>query len=82
MGGYLLNGGWGWNAGEWGPACMSVTGVEMLTADGELVYADGTNNSDLFWAARGAGPGFFVAVTRFDLALKPVRTGIHTFRCP
>ena len=79
MGGYLLNGGWGWNAGEWGPACMSVTGMEMLTADGELVYANQKNHSDLFWAARGAGPGFFAVVTRFDLALKPMRAGIHTF---
>ena len=79
LGGYLLNGGWGWNAGEWGPACMSVTGVEMLTADGELVYADEKSNSDLFWAVRGVGPGFFAVVTRFELALKPVRTGIQTF---
>jgi FAD/FMN-containing dehydrogenase len=79
LGGYLLNGGWGWNAGEWGPACMSVTGVEMLTAGGELVYADEKSNSELFWAARGAGPGFFAVVTRFNLALKPVRTGIQTF---
>jgi len=79
LGGYLLNGGWGWNAGEWGPACMSVTGVEMLTAGGELLYTDEKSNSDLFWAARGAGPGFFAVVTRFDLPLKPVRTGIQTF---
>ena len=51
----------------------------MLTAGGELVYADEKSNSDLFWAVRGVGPGFFAVVTRFELALKPVRTGIQTF---
>jgi FAD/FMN-containing dehydrogenase len=79
LGGYLLNGGWGWNTGEWGPACMSVVGVELVTASGELLYANDEAHSDLFWAARGAGPGFFAVITRFDLALKPVRRGIHTF---
>ena len=53
--------------------------MEMPSADGELVYADEKTNSDLLWAARGAGPGFFAVATRFDLALKPVRAGIHTF---
>jgi FAD/FMN-containing dehydrogenase len=33
------------------------------------VHADATHNADLLWAARGAGPGFFGAVTRFTVAL-------------
>jgi len=69
MGGYLLGGGLGWNFGEWGPSCMSVTGVQMVMASGEIIYADATHNADLYWAARGAGRGFFAAVTRYDLAL-------------
>lgn len=29
----------------------------MITADGELRHCDQEQNADLFWAARGAGPG-------------------------
>ena len=38
---------------------MSVTAVDVVTADGELVRADAEQHPDLYWAARGAGPGFF-----------------------
>ena len=71
LGGFLLQGGFGWTSRLWGPACANVTAIDVVTAEGELVHADATQNSDLFWAARGAGPGFFGAVTRFYLALRP-----------
>jgi FAD/FMN-containing dehydrogenase len=69
LGGFLLQGGFGWNSRVWGPACASVVAVDVVTADGELVHADAKQNSDLFWAARGAGPGFFGVVTRFEVKL-------------
>ena len=43
----------------------------MVTADGELVRADATRNTDLYWAARGAGPSFPGIVTRFHLQTRP-----------
>ena len=67
VGGYLLSGGLGWNAGVWGPACHSLIGLEVVTADGCVVVADASAHGDLLWAARGAGAGFFAAVTGFDL---------------
>ncbi len=67
LGGYLLQGGQGWNSRQWGWACENVLGVDLVTADGELVHADADNNSDFYWAARGAGPAFFGVVTRFYL---------------
>ena len=67
LGGYLLQGGQGWNSRQWGWACENVLGVDVVTADGELVHADAAENSDLYWAARGAGPAFFGIVTRFHL---------------
>ncbi len=79
MGGYMLNGGVGWNFGEWGVACMSVTGIEMVTAAGELLYADEKHNTDLLWAARGAGPGFFAVVTRYDVVLHASRPAIRSY---
>ncbi|MGZ4793167.1 MAG: FAD-binding oxidoreductase [Ilumatobacteraceae bacterium] len=67
LGGYLLQGGQGWNSRQWGWGCENVVGVDVVTADGELVHADERHHADLLWAARGAGPGFFGVVTRFYL---------------
>jgi len=73
IGGYLLQGGFGWAGRDYGPACMSVIGIDAVTAEGELVHADEHENSDLLWAARGAGPGFFAVVTKFYLRVYPRR---------
>jgi len=67
VGGYLLQGGYGWHSRVLGPACMSVEAVDVVTADGEIAHASATENPDLYWAARGAGPGFFGVVVRFHL---------------
>jgi FAD/FMN-containing dehydrogenase len=71
LGGYLLQGGQGWNGRARGWACQSVAGLDVVTADGRLVHADARENPDLLWAARGAGPGFPGVVTRFRLQTYP-----------
>lgn len=71
VGGYLLQGGYGWNSRVVGPACESVLGLEVVTADGEQVYCDARHHPELYWAARGSGPGFFGVVTAFHLRLYP-----------
>lgn len=67
LGGFLLQGGWGWLGRVIGPACLSVVGVDLVNAEGELIHADENENSDYLWAARGSGAGFFGVVTRFYL---------------
>jgi hypothetical protein len=67
IGGYLLQGGQGWNGRAKGWACESIVAVDVVTAAGELLRCDATQNSDLYWAARGAGPGFPAVVVRFHL---------------
>lgn len=47
-----MQGGQGWNSRQWGWACESVLGVDVVTVDGELVRADAQQNSDVYWAAR------------------------------
>ncbi|MEM7335853.1 MAG: FAD-binding oxidoreductase [Chloroflexota bacterium] len=71
IGGYLLQGGFGWNSRKIGMGCENVLGLDIVTADGEFVHASETENSDLYWAARGSGPGFFGIVVRFYLQLHP-----------
>ena len=39
-----------------------------------------TTTADLFWAARGAGPGFFAAVTAFHLKLHPLPPTAYAWR--
>ncbi|TQL48410.1 FAD/FMN-containing dehydrogenase [Homoserinimonas aerilata] len=70
IGGFLLQGGQGWNQRGWGWAAESVVAIDVVTAEGILVRADEKENSDLFWAARGAGPAFPGVVTRFHLATR------------
>ncbi|MFT5351995.1 MAG: FAD/FMN-containing dehydrogenase, partial [Gammaproteobacteria bacterium] len=72
LGGYLLGGGIGWNMPEWGLACRSVIGAELITADGEKIIVSENENKELLWAMRGVGPGFFAAVVRYKLQLYPV----------
>ncbi|MDG5752321.1 MAG: FAD-binding oxidoreductase [Roseovarius sp.] len=69
MGGFLLQGGFGWNSRASGLACQSVIGIDVVLADGTLVHASEQENPELLWAARGAGPGFFGVVVRFHLKL-------------
>jgi FAD/FMN-containing dehydrogenase len=77
MSGFLLNGGYGFNAGELGPSAMLIEAMEIVTAGGEIVRASSTENKDLFWAARGAGPSFFGIVTQFELRLLPLQQAIY-----
>ena len=54
LGGYLLQGGFGWNGRVHGPACMSVEAIDVVTADGELVRADADETRrPLLGGARG-----------------------------
>ena len=71
LGGFVLGGGFGWMSRVHGYACTSVLAFDIVTADGELVRADPSQNSDLYWAARGSGHGFFGVVTRIKLQVYP-----------
>lgn len=76
LGGFLLGGGLGFNTGEWGYANESVVAIDVIMADGRMIRASEIENPDLFWAARGSGPGFFGVVTRFHLKLRTHPRGL------
>lgn len=78
MGGFLLGGGLGLNKAQFGSiACYSVRAADIILADGRKVTVSANENPDLFWAARGAGPGFFGIVTRFELELFEEPQSVH-----
>jgi FAD/FMN-containing dehydrogenase len=78
LGGYLLQGGYGWNSKVLGLGCENVLGLEVVTAGGEHIFCDPENDPDLYWAARGSGPGFFGVVTSFKLRIHPRPAALGT----
>ena len=57
LGGFLMQGGQGWNCRRWGWGCENVVAVDVVLADGSLVRADAEQNrGSLLGGARG-GPG-------------------------
>ncbi|MDA0166770.1 FAD-binding oxidoreductase [Solirubrobacter ginsenosidimutans] len=66
--GYSLGGGMGWLARSHGLQTNSLTAIELVTADGDLVRTDAGNDPDLFWALRGGG-GNFGIVTALEFRL-------------
>ena len=69
--GYSLGGGIGWLARSHGLQCNSVTAIELVTADGDLIRTDAAHEPDLFWALRGGG-GNFGIVTAIEFEVYPL----------
>ncbi len=63
--GQTQGGGQGVVARAQGLTCDSVTGVQVVTADGRVRDVDVARDPDLFWALRGGGGGTFGVVTSF-----------------
>lgn len=64
VGGLTLGGGYGFLTGKYGLTVDNLLSVDIVLASGEQVTASASQNSDLFWAVRGAGQNFGV-VTSF-----------------
>ncbi|ABL82877.1 MULTISPECIES: LLM class flavin-dependent oxidoreductase [unclassified Nocardioides] len=62
VGGLATAGGIGFLSRKHGLTIDHLRAVEMVLADGSLVRASATENAELFWAVRGAGANFGIAV--------------------
>ncbi|GAB1319837.1 Berberine bridge enzyme [Madurella fahalii] len=70
IGGHATIGGLGPMSRMWGSCLDHVIEVEVVTADGKIQRASNSENSDLFWALRGAASGFGV-ITEFVVKTHP-----------
>lgn len=73
MSGLTLGGGWGHLHAKYGLAIDNVIGADVVTADGDLLKANASENPDLFWGIRGGG-GNFGVVTSLEYRLHEVGT--------
>ena len=69
--GLTLGGGFGYLTRRWGWTADNVVGMDVVTADAQLVHASSEENADLFWGFRGGGGNFGIE-TGIDYVLHTV----------
>ncbi|KRV51073.1 hypothetical protein AQ490_02390 [Wenjunlia vitaminophila] len=69
--GLALGGGHGVVSRAYGLTCDSMTGAEVVLADGRVAEVSADHHGDLFWALRGAGHGNFGVVTSLRFRTHP-----------
>jgi FAD/FMN-containing dehydrogenase len=73
VGGLATAGGIGYLGRKHGLTLDHLVSADIVLADGSLVTASATENTDLFWAIRGAGANFGVVVS-FEFEVYEVRS--------
>lgn len=71
LAGFTQGGGHSSLSTSFGMGADQVLAYEAVTADGRLVTASPTENSDLFWALSGGGPGTFAVVVSMTVRTHP-----------
>ncbi|MFJ4781131.1 FAD-binding oxidoreductase [Streptomyces sp. NPDC088762] len=63
VGGFVLGGGSGWLDRKFGLAVDNLLGVDLVTANGEMVTATAQDHPELFWGLHGGGGNFGIATS-------------------
>ncbi|OTB20751.1 hypothetical protein K445DRAFT_92388 [Daldinia sp. EC12] len=79
VGGFLLGGGNSFFSGRMGFGCDSVKNFEVVLANGTIINANSTANSDLWRALKGGSSNYGI-VTRYDMETLPARDLYYDLR--
>lgn len=71
VGGYVQGGGYGFTSVTYGMNCDNVLSMRVMLANGGIVTATPTVNSDLWWAMRGGTGGNFGVLLKVTYQLRP-----------
>ncbi len=71
LAGLTLGGGYGPVMGKYGLVADNLLSAQVVTADGQLLTADATDNASLLWGLRGGGGNFGVVVS-LEYRLHPI----------
>lgn len=81
--GLALGGGLGIDSTARGLSCDALTGLTVVTADGQVRRVDPEREADLWWASRGGGGGNFAVVTSLTLRTAAARRmGVFSLTFP
>ena len=81
IGGHFTHGGYGHTSRHWGLAMDQIIAADVVLADGSLIKASTTENSDVFWGIRGAADSIGI-VTNFYLQTQAAPSSITYFAFP
>jgi FAD/FMN-containing dehydrogenase len=76
---FVLGGGIGFDMRANGIASDSLAETNLVTADGQILTVNATQNPDLFWACQGGGGGNFGINTSLSLQTFPVPASVTAF---
>ena len=79
VGGFLLGGGLSFFSGRKGFGCDTVVNYEVVLANGSVIDANSTANTELWRALKGGSSNFGI-VTRFDMEAIPARDLFYDLR--
>lgn len=70
--GYMQGGGYGFTSVTYGMNCDNVIDMRVMLADGSIVVASQSQNTDLWWAMRGGTGGNFGVLLQVRYQLRPL----------
>lgn len=78
IGGHFTHGGYSHTSRNWGLAMDQIIGADVVLADGRLIRASSSENTEIFWAVKGAAESFGI-VTSFSLQTRAAPASIVYF---
>ncbi|KAJ7780277.1 glucooligosaccharide oxidase [Mycena maculata] len=79
IGGHSGYGGFGFTSRAWGLTLDTIKSATVVLANGTIVAASSTVNTDLFWAIRGASPSFGI-ITSIEVQTFPAPQSAIVFQ--